>query len=155
MAFRIRGLSPEPFRPLFHLPDDALAARGAKRYIVDRRNAFPDRIELRDLEPGESALLLNHTHQPADTFYRSSHAIFVREGAEASYDAVDEVPEAMRIRPLSLRAFDEGHMMVDADLVDGHQAEALIDRLFEDPQVFYIQAHYARRGCYAARIDRA
>lgn len=154
MAFRISGLSPEPFRHLFHLPDDALAACGAKRYIVDREHAFPDRIELRDLEPGESAILLNHTHQPANNVYRASHAIFVREGAEAAFDAVDEVPEAMRIRPLSLRAFDAEDMMVDADLADGREAEALIERLFEHPQVSYIHAHYARRGCYAARIDR-
>ena len=27
-------------------------------------------------------LLLNYVHQPADTPYKASHAIFVREGAE-------------------------------------------------------------------------
>ncbi len=45
--------------------------------------------------------------------------------------------------------------MVDADLVDGHEIENVIERLFTDPHVTYIQAHYAKRGCYAARIDRA
>ena len=37
----------------------------------------------------------------------------------------------------------------------GAQAEALIARFFENPNVAYIHAHYARRGCFAARIDRA
>jgi hypothetical protein len=44
--------------------------------------------------------------------------------------------------------------MVDADLVDGREIEGLIGRLFGDPRVAYLHAHYAKRGCYAARIDR-
>lgn len=153
--FRVTGLNPEPFRSLYGLSDEALTARGAKRYLVDKMQSFPDRIEMRDLELGETAILLNYAHQPADTFYRSSHAIFVREGAETPYDAVDMIPDVMRVRPLSLRAFDAAHLMVDADLVDGREAEGLIARLLDNPQVAYVQAHYAKRGCYAARIERA
>jgi len=59
------------------------------------------------------------------------------------------------VRPLSLRAFDAAGMMVDGDLVDGSEAERLIERLFADAQVAYIHAHYARRGCYAGLIRRA
>ena len=51
-------------------------------------------------------LLLNYVHQPADTPYKASHAIFVREGAERAYVGVDEAPECLRGRMLSLRAFD-------------------------------------------------
>lgn len=155
MSFRILGLDPRPFRPLYGLSDAVLAARGARRCLVDRTPGFPDRIEVRDLEPGETAILVNHMHQPADTPYRASHAIFVREGADRRYEAVDTVPEVMRRRPLSLRAFDGDHMMVDAALIDGEAAVAAIDRLLADTAVCYIQAHYALRGCYAARIERA
>lgn len=155
MAFRITGLSPEPFRHLFGLPDAALAAHGAQRWIAAEGSRLPDRVEVRDALPGESVLLVNFEHQPADTPYRASHAIFVREGAAAAYEGIDEVPEAMRSRMLSLRAFDRAHLMVDAELVDGREAEAAIARLFAQPQVDYLQAHYATRGCYAARVDRA
>jgi hypothetical protein len=44
--------------------------------------------------------------------------------------------------------------MIDADLVDGREVEVLIDRLLSSPEVAYIQVHYAKRGCYAARIER-
>ena len=155
MSFRILGLSPAPFQPLFGLSDAALAARGARRCVVDAPVGYPDRIELRDAAVGETVLLLNHVHQPADTPYRAAHAIFVREGAQAAYDAIDQVPDALRRRTLSLRAFDAQHEMVDADLVEGAQCETLIARLFAGPRVAYVQAHYARRGCYAARIERA
>ncbi|MFL6857052.1 MAG: DUF1203 domain-containing protein [Allosphingosinicella sp.] len=153
MSFRITGLSPEPFRPLFGLADAALARRGARRYVADGPG-FPDRIEISDAAPGETLLLVNYLHQPADTPYRASHAIFVRERAVAPTDMVGEIPPAMRVRPLSLRAFDAEGLMVDGDLIDGAAAESLIARFFADSRVAYIHAHYAKRGCYAARIDR-
>jgi hypothetical protein len=155
MTYRIKGLSPEPFRHLFGLSDEELTAQGAKRYVVDKKPGYPDRVEVRDLEPGETAILLNYVHQPANTPYRASHAIFVREGATEQFDAVNTIPEVLAVRPLSLRAFDTDHLMVDADVVDGSEAETLIERFFKNPAVEYIQAHYAKRGCYAARIERA
>ncbi len=155
MSFRVTGLSPEPFRPLFGLPDDELARRGARRIVADAPFGFPDRIEISDAAPGESLLLLNYLHQPADTPYRSGHAIFVRERPVERTDLVGGIPPAMRARPLSLRAFDGEGMMVDADLVEGAEAEGLIGRLLADERVACIQAHYARRGCYAGRIERA
>ena len=155
MSFRIQGLPVDRFRHLYGASDAVLAAHGARRCRVDKTPGFPDRIELRDLEPGETALLLNYAHQPADTPYRSAHAIFVREGAERSYDRFGEVPEAMRIRPISLRAFGADHCMVDADLVDGTELRALVLRFLARADVAYLHAHYAKRGCFAARIDRA
>ena len=155
MSFRISGLDPAPFRALYGLANLELARLGVKRCRVDAKPGFPDRIEMRDVEPGESVLLLNYVHQPVDTPYKASHAVFVREGAERAYEGVDETPECLRLRMLSLRAFDGSGDMVDADLADGRELEAAIERLFANPAAAYIHAHYAKRGCYAARIDRA
>jgi hypothetical protein len=156
MHYRITGLSPAPFRHLFGLPDDALAQQRARRCVVDASPGFPDRVELRDLSPGETALLVHYVHQPADTPFHASHAIFVREGATDAYDRVDEIPEVLRIRPISLRAFDARHDMIDADLAEGRDAlGALVQRFLANQAVAYLHAHYARRGCYAARIERA
>lgn len=155
MDFRIRGLSPEPFQPLFGLPAEELARHGAVRRIVDRRPGYPDRIELRDPELGESVLLVNYTHLPVGTPYRSSYAIYVREGASTRYDRINEVPEQFRSRVLSLRAFDAHDMLCDADIAEGGAVETLIERLLSRPETAYIHAHYAKHGCFAARIDRA
>lgn len=154
MSYIVRGLDPAPFVSLYGLADAELAGRGARRYVVDAHPGYPDRIELRDATPGETVLLVNHVHQAADTPYRASHAIFVREGATAAAEYVDAVPEALAVRPISLRAFDAAHWMTDADLVAGTGLADLIERLLADPRVAYLQAHYAKRGCYAARIER-
>lgn len=155
MSYRILGLDPQPFLPLFGLSDAEQRARGALRQRVTEPHAAPDRIELRDAEPGETVLLLNHCYLDADNPYRGTHAIYVREGATQRFEAVDELPYALRRRLISLRAFDANHMMVDADVAEGALLEPLIERFFADPSVAYLHAHHARRGCYAARIERA
>jgi hypothetical protein len=115
---------------------------------------FPERIEMRDAEPGETLLLVNYQHQSAASPYRSSHAVYVREGATENWSG-DHLPDVMRQRLLSLRGFWADGSMVDADVVEGRDAEPIIERLFENRAIAYIHAHYARPGCYAARIDRA
>ena len=154
MSFRITGLSPAPFQPLFGLSDAALAAQGVIRTIADTPFSFPDRIALRDAEVGESLLLLNHAYQPAETPYYGRHAIFVREGATQAATVVGTVPDMLRRRLLSLRAFDRDHLMIEAEVCDGSAAEAQIAQFFENAQVAYLQAHSARRGCFLAQIDR-
>ena len=153
MNFTVHGLSPEPFLPLYGLGDAELRQRRARRVIADG-SGFPERIEMRDAEPGDTLLLVNFEHQPADTPYRSSHAVYVREGATERWSGA-HLPEVMRKRLLSLRGFSIDGSMIDADVVEGRAVEPVIERLLGDPAVVYIHAHYARPGCYAARIDRA
>lgn len=155
MNFRIIGLDPKPFLPLYGLSKEALQRRGVQRMRVSQPHAAPDRIELRDAEPGESVLLLNHAYLDVGSPYDGRHAIFVREGALAQFDAVNRVPESIRRRLMSLRAFDAEGSMLDADVVEGREIEPLIKRLLANPAVAFLQAHHARRGCYAARIERA
>jgi len=154
MDFRIKGLDPQPFAPLFALDDAALAERRALRKTSDSKPGFPCRITLRDAEPGETVLLLNYEHLPVDSPYRASHAIYV-SGAQQPCDVVNEIPQALHDRLLAIRAFDAGGLMVDADIAEGREARPLIERLLGIGNVAYLHAHYARRGCYAARIERA
>jgi hypothetical protein len=154
MTFRIRGLDAAPFHPLFTLDDASLKHRQAVRQIADAQPGFPCRISLTDAPVGAEVILVHYEHQSADTPYRSRNAIYVRQGEE-TYDAIDRVPDQLRIRTLSLRAFDEAGFIRAADLVAGTVLEAALERLLADPAVAYVQAHFAKFGCYAARLERA
>ena len=154
MSFRILGLDATPFMPLYGRSDAELQSLGVVRMTVSAPHSAPDRIELRDAVPGETVLLLNHEYLDVPSPYRGRHAIFVREGATRTFDAVDAVPDCIRRRLMSLRAFDARGMMVDADVVEGVELESLVERLLARPDVRFIQAHHARRGCYAARVER-
>ena len=153
MTYRITGLDPAPFAPMFDLDDGELEARGMTRMTVDNPN-FPCRVTLRDCELGDEVILLNHVSHDGNNPYRASHAIFVsKSGAEAA-DYVDTIPPALDRRILSLRAFDADGMMVEAALAQPGEADPAIRKLLSNTAVAHIDAHNAIRGCFAARIDR-
>ncbi len=155
MSFRIRGLEPAPFAPLLALDDAALAARGMRRMVCDAPRSAPCRVSLEDAEPGERLLLLAYEHQPADSPFRASGPIFVREVAAEAYDRVDEVPTAILSRPaISLRAYDRDAMMIDAALAPGVEVSRILQDWMARPEVDTVHLHYALRGCFAARADR-
>ncbi|MDZ4692935.1 DUF1203 domain-containing protein [Terricaulis sp.] len=154
MSFRIVGLAADEFAPLHALSDAALKAQGVERVQVEKANSSPCRTSLDDAEVGETVLLFNYTHQPAATPYFQQGPIFVRETRQRA-EFIGSMPPALARRTLSLRGFNAAHMMVEADLSEGSDAAALIERFFASSEVAYIHAHYARRGCFAARIERA
>lgn len=154
MAFQITGIDPQPFAHLHAMSDDQLALGGMQRVVIAAKHVAPCRISLDDAEIGESVILLTYAHQPADTPYHQQGPIFIRE-AQARAHVRDAIPAALARRTLSMRGFDANHMMIEADLVEGANATELIERFLANPKVAYIHAHYARRGCYAALIERA
>lgn len=154
MDFMISALGAEPFRHLFGKDSDSLARMGVQRIIADENPGFPCRVSLKDAEVGEPVLLLNYEHQPAPSPYRSSHAIYVREWAAEAKPAINEVPESLRRRLLSVRAFDDRGMMIAADVIEGPRLAELIGALLADVAARYLHIHNAKRGCYAARVDR-
>src|SRR6476660_10038063 len=154
MTYRITGLDPAPYKPLFGLTDEELAARGVVRMTVDSPT-FPCRVSLTDRGLGERVLLVNHVSQDAAGPYRASHAIFVTETEQEPAEFVDEVPPVFKTRVLSLRGFDTDGMMTDAILTKPGEADAGIRKLFANPETATIHAHNATRGCFSARIERA
>lgn len=151
MTYRITGLDPEPFRPLFALSDKKLERRGMLRMTVTD-SGFPCRVSLVDRPIGEQVILLNHVSHDAANPYRASHAIFVADADQAEF--VDEVPPVFVPRVLSLRGFDGDGMMTDAVITQPGEADAGIRKLFENPEIAYIHAHNAARGCFSARVER-
>lgn len=154
MDFQIYGLDVDQFSHLFGLDNESLTKSGVERMTVDSKPGYPCRVSLQDADIGESVLLMNYEHQPARSPYRSSHAIFVRESAAQANPCRNEIPEVLRCRMMSVRAFDSSGMMVDADLVDGRQLETMIARMLAIESVSYLHLHNANRGCYAARVER-
>lgn len=153
--YRIVGFDPEPFRPLFELDDEALARRGAVRQIVEEAHATPCRVSLEDAAPGEEVVLLHYAHLNAPSPYAASGPIFVRRAATRRFAATNVVPEMLRRRLLSVRAYDASHFMLESDVVEGALLDGMIRRLFGNPDVNYLHVHNARPGCFDCRVERA
>jgi hypothetical protein len=155
MAYRFLGVSSEPFRALFNADDVSLAQRGIRRLVADKKPGFPCRISLEDAQLGERLLLLAYEHQPAaHSPYRASGPIFIRAAAKRAYDG-SAWPPVLDGRLLSLRAYDEVDMMVDADVAEGDEAKAALARLLARTDTAYVHIHNAKRGCFSCKVVRA
>lgn len=154
-GYVVRGIDPAPWLGLYGASDEVLAEAGAVRMTVAEKPGAPCRVTLEDAEPGETVLLVNFEHQPAATPYRSQHAIFVREGVRRAAEFRDALPESIRCRLVSVRAFDAADMMIDAEVLEGCALEPWLLAQLARAETAYLHIHNARRGCFAARVDRA
>ncbi len=97
-------------------------------------------------------ILTHFEHHAVASPFRASHAIYIREGQRQAQPGVNEVPQMLRSRTLSVRAFDRDGMLVDADLVDGKELEPVLERMLATAA--YVHVHFAKMGCFAARVDQ-
>jgi hypothetical protein len=155
MSFQLIGLPSEPFAPLFSLSDQTLAKIDAQRVIAIAKPGFPCRISLTDAEIGEELLLLPYAHQPAHSPYRASGPIFVRKSARQSSLAAGVIPDYVRLRQMSVRAYDSAHLMIDAAVCEGKDTASEVLRMFDNPDVAYLHLHNAKRGCFSCRVNPA
>lgn len=155
MNYQFVALPAEDFRHLHALSDGELGRLGVRRMVVDEKPGYPCRVSLVDAEPGETVLLLSHTHHDVTSPYRSAGPIFVRAGASTAKPAVNEIPFMFRHRLLSVRAYDGEGLMMDADVVQGEALEGVIGRLLADPRASYLHIHNAKPGCFNCRVVRA
>ncbi len=155
MTFQIEALPENTLQDLFTLSDEERAMRNARLIRVEEIHTAPCRISLDDALPGEEIILAPYEHLPFNSPFRAAGPIFVRKDVARAAPVPGEVPSALRRRLISLRAYDRNHEMILAEVVEGRTIEAVIERFFAESETSYLHAHYARRGCYAARIERA
>lgn len=155
VPFQISPLPLDAFAPLFDLSDAELTTRGMRRIVADSKPGYPCRVSLVEAEVGERVLLLPYAHHSGPGPYRASGPVFAREAARQAQPSVNEVPELVRSRLLSVRGYDREGIMVAADVTEGSALEACVARLFTDDRVDYLHLHNAKPGCYSCRVDRA
>lgn len=153
-SFQLIGLSPEPFAPLFALSEAELSRIDARRVFADSKPGFPCRVSLEDAEVGEELLLLPFEHQPAASPYRSSGPIFVRKAATQAIVKAGIIPDYVRTRLMSVRAYDAAHQMIDAAVCPGNETARVLDSMFSRGEAAYIHLHNANRGCFSCAVRR-
>ena len=153
--FQIAGLPAEDFAALFAMDTEALSERRMKRLIVDEMPGYPCRVSLQDAAEGETVLLLPYQYQAANSPYRSSGPIFVREAVSQAILPENTVPQMLRHRMLSVRGYDAHHIMIAARVTAGTALEEVITALFLDEAISYLHIHNAGPGCFNCRVDRS
>ncbi|MEH6442674.1 MAG: DUF1203 domain-containing protein [Oceanospirillaceae bacterium] len=154
MNFQLTALPEKPFQHLFSLSDAQLQERNIVSKLVTEKHATPCRISLEDADIGDKVLLVNYQHLPDSSPFQASHAIYIRENAKQASPQKNKIPQMISKRIISLRAFDKQHMMINADLAQGTDIAATILDMLNDRATEYIHLHFAKQGCYAAKVNR-
>ncbi len=152
--FQITGINGLKMHPLFEMSNIRLAEKGIVRMIADSKPGFPCRISLKDAEIGEEVLLLPYIHHNSGSPYRASGPIFIRRNARPASLAVNEIPDMLLHRLLSVRAYDTAGMMQLARVVNGNTLQMAIYELFENTHTAYLHIHNAGPGCYNCQVNR-
>ena len=127
----------------------------ARRVVATGNPGFPCRVSLVDAELGEELLLLPFEHQSAHSPYKASGPIFVRNNARQEFAVPGTVPDYVRTRLMSVRAYDAAHIMTDAAVCEGNAVEAVLRSMFDSKDTAYIHLHNAKRGCFSCAVRRA
>ena len=151
-AFRIVALSTE----VAERARRAAKAGAADHAVViaDSPTGYPCRHCLRFAKPGERLILFPYASIPAGHPYSETGPIFVHAEPCERYRATHEYPDDLR-RGRAFRAYNTSYDMIDAEVADGDEPEAIVEKLLQNPETAFVDARSVTRGCYTFRIQRA
>jgi hypothetical protein len=151
-AFRIAPLPTE-------VAEEArrVAESGAEDHAiikVDSATGYPCRHCLRWAQPGERVILFPYASIPPGHPYSETGPIFVHAERCERYGATGEYPVDFRNARV-FRAYDANYNMIDAEVANGNDPEAVIEKLLQNPKTEFVDARSVTRGCFTFRILRA
>src|SRR4030095_5296322 len=120
--------------------------------IAHSPTGYPCRHCLRWAKPGERVILFTYASVPPSRPYSETGPIFVHAEPCQRYDAIHGYPPDFRNGRV-FRAYDADYNMIDAVVVNGSEPEAVIEKLFENPETKFLQARSVTRGCYTFGVE--
>jgi hypothetical protein len=121
--------------------------------VADSPNGYPCRHCLRYAKAGERMILFPYAAIPAGHPYSEIGPIFVHAEPCERYHKTAEYPAEFRESRV-LRAYSSTYDMIDAEVVNGSEPEAIIEKLLQKPETAFVDARSVTRGCYTFRIQR-
>jgi hypothetical protein len=116
----------------------------------------PCRQCLTDAVQGEAVLLGSYHFGRPKGIYWTPSPIFVHEQCCAGFSPTNLIPEIVRNRLVSVRAYgsDDFCLYDLGDVSEGRNVDPLIDRALADHRTDYVNIHTARPGCFLCRVVR-
>jgi hypothetical protein len=122
--------------------------------LADSPTGYPCRHCLRFAKPGERLILFPYAAIPAGRPYSETGPIFVHADACERYSATREYPHDLR-KGRVFRAYNATYDMIDAEVANGSEPEAIVEKLLQNPKTQFVDARSVTRGCFTFRIQRA
>ena len=120
--------------------------------VVDSPHSAPCRHCLQWAKPGERVILFSYDAIEPGGPYSERGPIFVHAEPCRRYEEAEYPPEFRTGR--AFRAYNANTDLIDACLPNGETPEAVVEKLFENPETAFVHARSATHGCYTFKIER-
>ncbi len=119
-------------------------------------HSSPCRHCLTDARPGEAVLLGSYHFGRPNGIYWTPSPVFVHQERCAPFASANFIPEIVRRRLVSVRAYDADDLCLYdlGEVGEGSAVEAPIDRALIDRRTDCVNIHTARPGCFLCRVER-
>jgi hypothetical protein len=121
---------------------------------VDSPGSSPCRHCLQWAQPGEQVILFPYSAIRSGHPYSETGPIFVHANSCQRYSATNEYPVDFRDGRV-FRAYDSKINIIDAQVMNGSEPEAVIERLFQNPDTAFVDVRSITHGCFTFRVQRA
>src|SRR5207249_5882992 len=105
--------------------------------MVDSATGYPCRHCLRWAQPGERVILFPYASIPPGHPYSETGPIFVHAEPCERYGAAAEYPADFRVGR-AFRAYDADYNMIDAEVGNENEPEAIIEKLLQNPETEFM-----------------
>ncbi len=129
-------------------------AHGSRCHHSGFGDSSPCRHCLRWAQPGERVILFPYASIPSGHPYFETGPIFVHADECERYGATNEYPADFRNGRV-FRAYDADYNMIDAEVMNGNEPEAVIESLLQNPETEFVDVRSVTRGCFTFRVQRA
>jgi Protein of unknown function (DUF1203) len=120
---------------------------------ADSPRGFPCRHCLRWAQLGERMILFPFAAIAPGRPYSESGPIFVHAEPCERYARTHEFPSAFRTGRV-LRAYNAQRDMIAAEVANGEDPEAVIERFLQKPETAFVHVRSASHGCYTMEVER-
>jgi uncharacterized protein DUF1203 len=120
---------------------------------VDSLKGYPCRHCLRWAKPDERVILFPFAAIPSGHPYAESGPVFVHEESCERYASTTDFPADFRNGRV-FRAYTSNYDMIDAEVVNGSEPEAVVEKLLQSPETAFVDARSVTRGCFTFRMER-
>ncbi len=98
-------------------------------------------------------ILFPYASVPPGHPYSETGPIFVHAEPCQRYQETNEYPADFR-KGRVFRAYNSTHDMIDAEVANKSEPEAVIEKLLQNPETTFLHARSITRGCYTFGIER-
>jgi hypothetical protein len=128
---------------------------GFPAHVEIAEDAPPCRHCLRTIAPGERRILFTYDRFTGKESLPQPGPVYIHADACERYTEAAGFPEDLRNSPRTVEAYAAGRKLKAQEYVGDGRFEPIIEKLFVNPDVDYLQVHSTTAGCFTFRVERA